>query len=213
MKRTAPDVVVHGRGIDVSRVWRDVPAAEARHRYGGVDPLAVVGGGLAGVGALALLAVLIASVLGFGYSHGWHGRGSLTLTALIAGAAAIALVGLLAGWVAGRAGRYDGARNGTLAGLVFVIVAAGLVAAVASQDQLFQLSALPSWVPDKTQRWLTLLIAVAAAIGAVVLATLAGARGGHWHRKADDLLLSTRPGGVSTYPQETPVSSYPEEVV
>ena len=198
----APPVVVHGRGIDVSRSWRDVPAAEARHRYGGVGSLAAVGGGLAGVGALALLAVVIASGLGWGYSQGWHGHGSLTLTALIAGAAAIALAGLLAGWVAGRCGRYAGARNGTLAGVVFVIVAAALVAAVASQDQLFQLSALPSWVPDKTQRWLTLLVAVAAAIGAVILATLAGARAGHWHRKADDLLLSTRPGGVSPYPEE-----------
>lgn len=192
---TAPrdTVVVHGRGVHVGRADLDVPTAEARHRFGGLDPVAVLAGVLTALGTLALLGALSGLVVRSGLDA------DLTLPGLITGLVLLALALLIGGYVAGRVARYDGARNGLLTGVLFVLVTAGLAAAAAADDRVRDLG-LPSWLGlDSARAVLTALVALALVLGA---ATLGGMLGARWHRRADSVLLGTRPGGVNPYPSD-----------
>jgi ABC-type Na+ efflux pump permease subunit len=50
------------------------------------------------------------------------GAGDLTAAAIIAAAVVVTIASWVGGWIAGRIARYDGARNGSLAALGFVII-------------------------------------------------------------------------------------------
>jgi hypothetical protein len=189
-------VLVHGRGIRVDRRRTDIPIAEARHRYGGLGLLAALGGGVAGLGTAAALSAAAAAGLSFAYAQGAE-RGALKVAGCAAAIAVLALAGLYAGWVAGRAGRYDGGSNGSLAGVIALLLVAGAVLLGASQDQLLDTSALPAWVRDAASGQRALLVAgIGTALG-LLLSAAGGSAGARWHRRADEALLDTRDGGIS----------------
>jgi hypothetical protein len=122
------NVVVHGSDVSVQRAHSEIPLAEARSRFGGVDVPAVLGGALAGLGTAVLVGGL-ATAIGLQYSAVDVDTEALAARGLLTSVLLLALSGLAAGWVAGRAARYDGARNGLLAGLLMALLLALLGAA------------------------------------------------------------------------------------
>lgn len=184
-------VLVHGSDVTVQRAHSEVPLAEARSRYGGVDVPAVLGGALAGLGTAALVGGL-ATAIGLQYSAVDVDTDALAVRGLLTSVLLLAVSGLAAGWVAGRAARYDGARNGLLAGLLLALLLALLGAAGAY-------TAADGGLPVSLDGGLTTAAVVAAAVGLAVaaLAGLLGGRlGARWHRDVDDVLVGTRAGGV-----------------
>ena len=187
-------VVVHGSDVHVERAHFELPLAEARARYGGTSPPAVVAGGLAGLGTASLLGGL-ASAVGLQVGQGvadQTAQAPFAVGGAVAAVVVLALSALAGGWVAGRVARFDGARNGLLAGLVLAVLV-GLLGAVVTAAHAGALSPLAS---DGT---LTTAAVVAAVVGLAVslLAGLLGGRvGARWHRDVDDVLLGTRPGAV-----------------
>ena len=209
-------VRVHGEDVRVDRVTSDVPAVEARSRFGGVDLPAVAGGVLAALGATLLLSALLSGAGGAAYESGVRDEQALSVAGLVAGVVTLALAALLGGWVTGRMSRYDGARNGllTAAGLLLLTALVGALGAWAgSRVDAVGDAGLPSGVDTGTA---TVAAAVAAAV-ALLLALGAGAYGGRlgarWHRGPDDALVQTRPGGLRAASGTTPqhVQPYPTE--
>lgn len=189
-------VVVHGSDVSVHRAHSELPLAEARSRFGGVDVPSILGGALAGLGTAAVLGG-IASAIGFSVGQG--DAQTLALGGLATALVVLALSALAGGWVAGRCARFDGARNGLLAGLLLALLLALLGAAGAY-------SAADSGLPVSLDSdRLTTAALIAAALGLVV-AALAGLLGGRlgvrWHRDVDDVLVGTRPGAVTAPTQE-----------
>lgn len=191
--RTARDsVVVHGSDVRVDRANFDLPVAEARSRYGGIDVPAILGGALAGLGAAVLLGA-IASALGREVGQGDAER--LAVGGLVAALVLLALSALVGGWVAGRSARFDGARNGLLAGVLLALLLAllGAAGAYAAAD-----GGLPVSL-DSDRLTATALV---AALAGLVVCLLAGALGGRlgarWHRDVDDVIVGTRTGAVAT---------------
>ena len=184
-------VVVHGSDVHVERANFELPMAEARSRYGGVDVPAVLGGALAGLGTAAVLGALASAV---GAQVGQGDAETLAVGGLVTALVVLALSAFVGGWVAGRSARYDGARNGLLAGLVLALLLAALGAAGAY-------SAAETGLPVSLDSdRLTTAAVVAAVLGLVVTlraATAGGRLGARWHRDVDDLVVGTRPGAVA----------------
>ena len=185
-------VVVHGTDITVGRAHTELPRAEARSRFGGVDVPAVLGGALAGLGTAALLGALASAV---GLETGQADAEALALAGLATALVVVALSAFLGGWVAGRAARFDGARNGLLAGLLLSLLLALMGAAGAY-------SAAENGLPVSLDSdRLTTAALVAAGLGLLVSALtglLGGRLGARWHRDVDDVIVGTRPGAVAT---------------
>ena len=153
-----PPVVVHGERITAHRAATDLPPVETRHRFGGTDPAAAISGALAGLGLLALGSVAAAAVY-------WRIDGAATdrtraVAAVVVGALALLAAGVC-GWVTGRASRYDGARNGALAGLLLLVLAGGTAALAAVQLQDVD---RPGWL-GQTPDGLWFAAAAASAAG------------------------------------------------
>lgn len=195
-------VVVHGQGVRVDRVDTELPRAEARARFGGVDPMAVLAGTGAAVGGLVVLSALAGAVGRIGYAQG-AGEQALSVAGLVAGLAVLGLSLLFGGWVAGRVARYEGKRNGLLTGLAVVVLCAVLAALASSSDSVRDLQ-LPTWLDADALTVAALASAVTGLIVALGSATLGGALGARYHRRVDDALLNTRAGGIAPYPTETP---------
>jgi hypothetical protein len=193
-------VVVHGDRVRVDRINADLPHSEARHRFGGLDVPAALGGMLAGLGTLALLGGVLAGLGTFGYQQGL--REELSLAGLVAGLVSLLVCGLVTGWVAGRAARYDGMRNGILAGLLLLLLTLGLAALSAQAGDEYDVAHLPTWVTDGA----TTGRAVASGLAGLALLLLGCALGGRlgagWHRKVDSTVVNTRDGGMTAYPNE-----------
>lgn len=198
---SAPPVVVHGDDITVSRTHSELPLGEARSRFGGIDVPAVLAGGLAGLGTAALLGGL-ATALGISTSS--VDQEALVVGGLIAALVLVALSALVAGWVAGRAARFDGARNGLLAGLLFALLLALMGAAGAY-------SAADNGIPVSLDGDRLTAAALAAALGALLVAGLVGALAGRlgtrWHRDVDDVLVGTRAGAAAPAPIAAGIST------
>jgi uncharacterized protein (TIGR02271 family) len=132
-KSSADDrrVVVHGQDVRVDQHRGELPHAEVRSRFGGLDPLAVLAGFTSALGALVALSALLgaAGVAGGGQVD----RESLGVAGLVAGTIALGLSLLLGGYVAGRVARYSGLLNGLLAAVAFVLVTAALSALAARE--------------------------------------------------------------------------------
>ena len=189
-------VVVHGSGVRVDRAHADIPLAEVRSRFGGVDPLAVLAGVAAALGTLLVLSSLLSAAGAGGY--GQVDQRSLGIAAVVAGLLALGLALLFGGYVAGRTARYAGVRNGLLTGVAFLLLTAALSALAASSDAASRLS-LPGWLDRgdaRTAALITSLVALALVLGAAALGGLLGAR---WHKKADDVLVGTRDGALTPY--------------
>ena len=197
-----------GEGAHSTRgTGRDAVDAQ-RSRYGGIKWGAAFFGWLSANGlAVLLVALLSAAGVAIGLTQGVPGADEATEQAdtigIVGGIVLLAilfLAYLAGGYVAGRMARFDGARNGLLSGVLFVLVTAGLGAAAAADDRVRDLG-LPSWTGlDSARAVVTALVALALALGA---ATLGGMLGSRWHRRADSVLLGTRPGGVLPYPSDT----------
>jgi hypothetical protein len=189
-------VVVHGSDIRVERAHAELPLAEARSRYGGIDLPALLAGALTGLGTAALLGALLTAAGTQVARVGNVGDQELALGGVVTAVLVLALSGLVAGWVAGRVARFDGVRNGLLAAVVLLLLLAALSAAggYAANE-----TAGPTGI-DVDRDTLT----TAASIGAVVAlaatlgaAAFGGRLGARWHRSVDDLLVGTRPGAVT----------------
>ena len=198
-------LTVHGDGVRAERVHADLPRAEARHRFGGLDVPAFLAGAVAGLGTLAVLAAVAAALGTVGYQQG-VGSDELSTAGLATGLVVLFLALLAGGWVAGRSARYDGARNGLLAAGLFVVLTAGIGALGSRVDGAQETAGeaassvdLPTWLPDATTS-----AAVATGLLALLVVLAAGALGGslgaRWHRRVDDLLVRTVPGGIAPYP-------------
>ncbi|MCU1691114.1 MAG: conserved rane protein of unknown function [Frankiales bacterium] len=194
-------VVVHGEGVRVDRVSTDLPRVEARSRFGGVDPMAVLAGTAAAIGSVAVLSAIAGAVGRIGYLQG-TGEKELSVASLAAGLVVLALSLLFGGYVAGRVARYEGKRNGLLTGLLFVVLTAALAGAAASSDKVRDLE-LPRWLDGDTLTVAALASAVTALIVTLLASTLGGHLGAKYHRRVDDALLGTRAGGLAPYPTET----------
>jgi len=189
------NVVVHGSDVSVQRAHSEIPLAEARSRFGGVDVPAVLGGALAGLGTAVLVGGL-ATAIGLQYSAVDVDTDALAARGLLTTVLLLALSGLAAGWVAGRAARYDGARNGLLAGLLLALLLAllGAAGAYTAAD-----GGLPVSL-DGDRLTTAALIAAAVGLAVAALAGLLGGKlGAKWHRDVDDVLVGTRPGGVTSH--------------
>lgn len=186
------NVVVHGSDVSVQRAHSEIPLAEARSRFGGVDVPAVLGGALAGLGTAALLGGL-ATALGLEAGSVDVDTDALAVGGLITTVVLVGLSALVGGWVAGRAARYDGARNGLLAGLLMALLLAllGAAGAYSAAD-----GGLPVSLDGDTLTTAALIAAGTGLLVAALAGLLGGKLGARWHRDVDDVLVGTRPGGV-----------------
>lgn len=192
-------VVVHGEGVRVDRANAEIPLAEVRSRFGGVDPLAVLAGVAAALGTLLVLSSLLSAAGAGGY--GQVDQKSLGIAAVVGSLIALALSLLFGGYVAGRTARYAGVRNGLLTGLLFLLVSAGLSALASSTDEASRLQ-LPGWLDRSeatTAAIISSLVALALVLGASALGGWLGAR---WHRGPDAVLAGTRAGALAPYADE-----------
>lgn len=184
-------VVVHGHDISVRRAHSEVPLAEARSRFGGIDVPAILGGALAGLGTAAVLGGIASAI---GLTTAQADGETLAYAALGGALLVVGLSALLGGWAAGRMSRFDGARNGLLAGLLMALLLALMGAAGAY-------SAVEGGLPVTLDGDRLTTAAIVAAVAALLVSALAGAAGGRlgtrWHRDVDDVLVGTRPGSVT----------------
>lgn len=188
-------VVVHGSDVSVDRVHSELPQAEARDRFGGVDVLSVLGGALAGLGTAVLLGG-IASAVGLSTASFDDATGSdeLVVGSAVAALVLLALSALVAGWVAGRASRFDGMRNGLLAGLLLPLLLAlmGATGAYSAAE-----NGVPVSLDGDTLTTAAIVAALVGLVVGVLLGALGGKLGARWHRDVDDVLIGTRPGAVT----------------
>lgn len=169
-------------------------ATGARSRFGGFDLVGSFLGALAIVGSLVLLGGLLGAALGAEPAIVDTSTGSLEelgTLALIVGAVTLFLSCLLGGWTAGRASRYDGARNG-MASAVWVLAFVALFAALGTwlgeQYDVLAGVDLPSFTTEQFALWGS--IALAATILIMLLGgALGGMLGAAWHRRADRAML------------------------
>lgn len=186
--------------------------AEAHRRFGGLDIPATLAGMVAALGTLVVLSGLAAGVGTIGYQSGLDDTDDLSLGGFIAGMVVLFLAFLVGGWVAGRMARYDGGRNGLVAALWFVLLVAGLAALGAwagdRYDEEFTDLDLPRWFEDNARTTTAVITGLVAVVVALLAGFLGGTRGGRYHRKADEVIVST-PGGVER-PVPTRTEAVPE---
>jgi hypothetical protein len=199
-KRSSGAVSVRGDNVRVARVGGDVGVSEARRRFGGLDVPASLAGMLCALGTTVLLAGLVAGAGTVGYQRGVRGdESTLSVAGLIGGLAILVVAFLTGGWVAGRMARYDGVRNGVMTALWFVVLAAVLALLgvwLGDRYDFLRRVDLPQWFDDGADS----AAAVGTGLLAVVVMLAAGAVGGglgaRYHRKADRVIVASRPGGV-----------------
>ena len=193
---------VAGDGVRITGAT-DVGVAEARQHFGGLDIPATLAGTVAALGATVLLAGLLGGAGSVGFQTGAADRTStegLSLLGFGAGLLTLVLAFLLGGWVAGRMARYDGGRNGIMTAVWFLALMAGLAGLGAwAGDRYDVLSRfeLPQWFRNGDL--------TAAAIGSALLAIavmlaaawFGGRLGSRYHDRADQLIVETRPGGLT----------------
>ena len=191
------------RNVSVREARRDPAVRAARERFGGLDIPATLVGMLTALALLVLLAGLIGAAIGtVGYQVGLEGnQQDLSLASLIGGLVVLFLAFLVGGWAAGRIARYSGARNGLLAAiwaLVLAAVLSALAALFGAEYDVFRAANLPQWF----SRDALTADAIISAIVAILVMLLGGLLGGMWgeryHRRADALIASTREGGMVT---------------
>lgn len=166
----------------------------ARQRFGGFDWLGSFLGALATVGSLVLLGGLLGAAFGAEPAVVDSSTSSLEelgTLALAVGAVTLFLSCLLGGWTAGRASRYDGARNGmamALWVLGFVALFAALGTWLGDQYDVLAGVDLPSFSTDQFALWGS--VALAATVLIMLLGgALGGVLGARWHRRADRAML------------------------
>jgi hypothetical protein len=198
-RRSGP-VRVEGKGVRVRETAGDVGVEHARRRFGGLDLPASLAGMLCALGMAVLLAGLATGAGSVGYQRGLRGdRDTVSFGGFIAGLVILLVAFLVGGWVAGRMARYDGARNGLMAAVWFLLLAAVVAVLGAWAGDKYDFFAdvnLPQWF-TRNARTAGAIASGIAAVAVMLLAGMAGGKlGARYHRRADDLIARTRPGGI-----------------
>lgn len=170
----------------------------ARGRFGGVDLLGSAFGALAAIATLAMLGSLLAAIFDTGMvqldtsitSFSDVGSDTLVLTGIV-----IAVAGLVGGWAAGRAARFDGAANGVLAvaWMVAFSVAFALLGLAAGDDYDVLAGSVVPRIDMEAIAWAGVLGFAAGVLLMLVTATVGGMLGEAWHRRADRAMLDVVP--------------------
>lgn len=196
------DVIdVRSSRVDVRERTDDPGLEEARRRFGGIDVPATIVGMLAALATLLILGGLAAAAVGaLGYQVGLEGNAEeLSLGSAIVGGLVIFGSFFVGGWAAARIGRYDGVKNGIMTAvwaLVLGAILAGLGAWLGSEYNVFSDVGLPNWFSSDTFKNGALIGAIVSLLFMFAGAALGGARGERYHRRADSVVASTRPGGI-----------------
>lgn len=174
---------------------RPVGVDAARERFGGRDLPASLAGMLVAFAALLLFAGLASAAIGtIAFQTGVEGNEEeLSLGALIAAGAVIFLAFLLGGWAAGRMARYNGALNGFLVAVWFVVLGVVLAIAGAIADSTYNLfedlrvaeATLPNWFSAEDMTTGAIISSLAFVALMVAGAVLGGIWGTRMHRRAD----------------------------
>ncbi len=185
------------RDVSPRDARRDVGVLAARERFGGLDIPATLVGMLTALAVLLLLAGLVGAAVGaVGYQAGLKGNAKeVSIASLLGGLITLFVAFLIGGWAAGRMARYDGGRNGALAAVWAIVLAAilsGLAAAFGAQYDVLRNVDLP----QPFSRDALTVGGIASALVAIAVMLLAGFLGGKWgeryHRRADAEMLSVR---------------------
>jgi hypothetical protein len=178
----------------------DAGIREARERFGGLDIPSILSGMLVGVAMLVILAGLASAAFGeIAFQTGVEGNQTeLSVGALITAGAVLFLSFLTGGWAAARMARYNGALNGSMVALTFLIFLGVLAALGAVAGDAYNLfdnlrvakANLPNWFSADTVT--TGAIVSAAAFVAVTFlgSILGGLWGGRFHRRADAVIAA-----------------------
>jgi flagellar biosynthesis protein FliQ len=193
-------VRVEDTSVQARQVRRDEGVAEARKRFGGLDIPASLAGTLCALGLTVLLAGLLTGIGSVGYQSGIADNDTtLSAAGLIGGLAVLFLAFLAGGWVAGRMARYDGARNGLMTAVWFLILAAVvsiLGAWLGDKYNFFANVHLPQWFSDNARTAKALATGILALAVMLVAGLIGGILGARYHRHVDEIIAHNRPGGV-----------------
>ena len=181
---------------DLERDRRDIGGVDAaRERFGGRDLPASLAGMLVALAALLLLAGLASAAIGaIAFQTGVEGNeDELSIGALIAAGVVIFLAFLLGGWAAGRMARYNGALNGFMVAVWFIVLGVVLAAAGAIAGNTYNLfddlrvaeASLPNWFSGEDVTVEAIVSSVAFAVLMVLGAVLGGIWGTRMHTRAD----------------------------
>jgi hypothetical protein len=189
---------------DVER--RDGGVDAARERFGGRDLPASLAGMLVALAALVLIAGLASAAIGtIAFQTGVEGNEQeLSLGALVTAGAVIFLAFLLGGWAAGRMARYNGALNGFMVAVWFIVL--GVVLAVVGviagdtynlfDDLRVAQASLPNWFSAEDVTAGAIISSLAFVALMVVGAVLGGIWGTRMHARADREIAAGYTGGL-----------------
>jgi MFS family permease len=173
----------------------------ARSRFGGVDVPASFAGMLVALSSTLILAGLASAAIGaIAFQTGVTGNEEeLSLGALIAAGVVIFLAFLFGGWAAGRMARYNGALNGFMVAVWFIVLLVvlavlGVVAGDAYDlfgDLQVARASLPNWFSADETTTGAIISSIAYALVMVLGAILGGAWGTRMHRQADREIASS----------------------
>jgi len=178
----------------------DAGIREARERFGGLDIPSVLSGMLVGLAMLLILAGLASAAIGeIAFQTGVAGNQTeLSVGALITAGVVLFLSFLIGGWAAARMARYNGALNGAMVAVTFVIFLAILAALGAIAGDAYNLfdnlrvakANLPNWFSADTATTGAIVSAVAFVVVTFLGAILGGLWGGRFHRRADAVIAA-----------------------
>jgi MFS family permease len=183
------------RGEVVTEAERAVGVAAARERFGGLDLPAGLVGMLTALSALVLIAGLVGAAVGVvGYQTGLDEENvdDISLASLIGGVAILFLAFVIGGWAAGRIARYDGAKNGLMAAvwtLVLAAILSALAAVFGDEYDVFRNVDLPQWFDTDAFTVTAIVSGLAAILAMLVGGALGGAWGELYHRRADRTIV------------------------
>ena len=174
------------------------PIAAAKDRFGGVDFPASLVGMLTALATVVLLGGLVGAAVGaIGYQTGLSGDDveDISTASLIGGLVVLFVSYLVGGWAAGRIARYDGARNGLMAGvwtLILAAILAGLGVWLGDEYDVLANVDLPQWFNEDAVTTAAVVSGVIGAMTMLVGGLLGGLWGTRYHRLADETLLDAR---------------------
>lgn len=167
----------------------------AKSRFGGFDFPASIAGMMVALASTLVLAGLASAAVGaLAFQTGVTlNEEEISLGALITAGVVIFLAFLFGGWAAGRMARYNGALNGFMVAVWFLVLLAvlavlGVVAGDAYNlfgDLQVAKASLPNWFSADEATTGAIISSIAFALVMVLGAILGGVWGTRMHRKAD----------------------------
>lgn len=176
-------------------------------RYGGGDIPATIGGLLAAIGTLVMLAALISAGAGnIAYQVDTIDIDGNVIEFSLAGAITAIVVTFVAffvgGWVAARMARFDGRKNGLIVALwmlTLVVVFGALGIWAGAEYNVFAQIDMPDWVSTWDNEEVVTAAALAASAAALAMfggAYLGGAVGENYNVKTNAAIANARHGSV-----------------